>query len=84
MSVEVKQSEPSAGRSSLGIDLGLKDLASFSDGSKIEAQAFYRDLEPGLAVAQQANQKDRVKAKGLAELEKKSLPLRRRRNPAKP
>jgi putative transposase len=46
----------------VGIDLGLKEFAATSDGSKIEAQKFYRDLEGQLAIAQRANKKDRVKA----------------------
>jgi len=47
---------------SIGIDLGLKDLAAMSDGEKVEAQRYYRDLEPALAVAQRAGKKARVKA----------------------
>lgn len=47
---------------SLGIDLGLKDLLATSGGNKVEAQRFYRDLEPALATAQRARQKSRVKA----------------------
>lgn len=46
----------------IGIDLGLKDLIACSDGFTIEAQQFYRDLEPKLAVAQRAGKKARVKS----------------------
>ncbi|WP_414859614.1 RNA-guided endonuclease InsQ/TnpB family protein [Piscinibacterium candidicorallinum] len=46
----------------VGIDLGLKDLAALSDGRKIEAQRFYRDLEPALATAQRAGKRARVRA----------------------
>ncbi|MFL6718716.1 MAG: RNA-guided endonuclease InsQ/TnpB family protein, partial [Burkholderiaceae bacterium] len=46
----------------VGIDLGLKEFAATSDGSRIEAQKFYRELEGRLAIAQRANKKDRVKA----------------------
>ena len=46
----------------IGIDLGLKDLMCLSDGIKVEAQQFYRDLEPKLAVAQRAGKKSRVKS----------------------
>lgn len=46
----------------IGIDLGLKDLAVLSDGNKVEAERFYRDLEPALATAQRAGKKRRVKA----------------------
>ena len=47
---------------SIGIDLGLKDLLAASDGAKVEARRFYRDLEPALAIAQRAGKKSRVKA----------------------
>lgn len=47
---------------SVGIDLGLKDLAGLSDGGKVEAERFYRDLEPTLAIAQRAGKKYRVKS----------------------
>ncbi|MGP5191491.1 MULTISPECIES: hypothetical protein, partial [Halomonadaceae] len=40
--VEVK---PSTGQGAVGIDLGLKDVATCSDGSKMEEGRFYRDLE---------------------------------------
>ena len=48
----------------LGIDLGLKALAAFSDESmpNIEAPRFYRDLEPALGRAQRARKKNRVRA----------------------
>lgn len=46
----------------VGIDLGLKELAALSDGGKVEAQRFYRDLEPALARAQRAGKKLRVRA----------------------
>ena len=49
---------------SLGIDLGLREFASFSDAGTppVEAQRFYRDLEPKLAQAQRARKKDRTRA----------------------
>jgi putative transposase len=49
---------------SLGIDLGLRQLAAFSDEAleNIEAPRFYRDLEPKLAVAQRARKPARVRA----------------------
>lgn len=46
----------------IGIDLGLKDFATTSDGIKIEAQRLYRGAEAKLAVAQRANKKSRAKA----------------------
>ena len=62
VSVEVKQPAKTAGASSVGIDLGLKDLAALSNGQTVQANQFYRDLEPALAVAQRAGHKDRTKA----------------------
>ena len=46
----------------LGIDLGLKEFATFSTGERIEAKRIYRGAEAALAVAQRANKKRRVKA----------------------
>jgi putative transposase len=55
---------PRSPRPSLGIDLGLKQFASFSDTKleSVEAPQFYRDLEPKLAIAQRANKITRVRA----------------------
>ena len=46
----------------IGIDLGLKDFATLSDGGKIDAQRIYRSAEKALAVAQRTRKKRRVKA----------------------
>lgn len=46
----------------IGIDLGLKDFATLSDGTKIDAQRIYRGAEVALAIAQRAGKKRRVKA----------------------
>ncbi len=62
VSVDVKKPEPSLGKTSIGIDLGLKDFATVSDGQQVEAQRFYRDLEPALAVSQRAGHQQRTKA----------------------
>jgi putative transposase len=62
--VKVNQAEKAPveiGNSSIGIDLGLKDVAAMSDGAKIEAQRFYRGAEVALGAAQRANKKRRVK-----------------------
>ena len=59
VAVDVVQS---AGTSSIGIDLGLKDFATMSDGTKIKAQRIFRDAEEKLAIAQRANKKSRIKA----------------------
>jgi putative transposase len=47
---------------SVGIDLGLKDFATLSNGEKIAAQQTYRQYEKKLGIAQRAKQKQRVKA----------------------
>jgi putative transposase len=50
-------------KQALGIDLGLRELAGFSDAElePIQAKSFYRDLEPNLAVAQRAGKKKRTR-----------------------
>jgi len=48
---------------SIGIDLGLKEVATCSDGfTRLENARFYRGLEPALAIAQRANKKARIRA----------------------
>ena len=56
--------QPVGPKPSLGIDLGLKAFAGFSDESieNIEAQQFYRDMEPALGSAQRACKPKRVNA----------------------
>jgi len=46
----------------VGIDLGLKDLATLSDGEKIAAPQIYREAEAALAVAQRAHKTRQVGA----------------------
>lgn len=46
----------------VGIDLGLKDLATLSTGEKVANHRRYRQLEAQLAVAQRARKKKRVRA----------------------
>jgi IS605 OrfB family transposase len=46
----------------LGIDLGLKSLMAESQGGVVEAQQFYRHLEPKLAAAQRAGNKNQVRS----------------------
>ncbi len=48
--------------SALGVDLGLKDLMADSEGGKAQAQQFYRNLEPQLAVAQRSGNVHRTRA----------------------
>lgn len=58
-----KQSSPAPQAvDAVGIDLGLKSLMAASTGETIEAQRFYRDLEPQLAVAQRSGNKRRTRA----------------------
>ena len=52
---------PGQGASSVGIDLGLKECATTSDGDKLQGR-WFRELEPQLAIAQRARKKKRVKA----------------------
>jgi putative transposase len=49
---------------SLGIDLGLQTFAAFTDEAlrPIEAERFYRDVEPALARAQRARHRNRTRA----------------------
>lgn len=59
---ECPDPERSASTERVGIDLGLKTLATLSTGEKIEAKQFYRDVESKLAIAQRANKIARVRA----------------------
>jgi putative transposase len=59
--IEVAEAAAKAG-SAIAIDLGLKDLATLSDGRKIEMPAFYRRHEARLALAQSRGQKRRATA----------------------
>jgi IS605 OrfB family transposase len=66
VTVEVKKVETpktqALSESAIGIDLGLKDLLSTSNGFTAEAQNFYRDLEHKLAAAQRAGKTSRTRA----------------------
>lgn len=59
--VEV-ETQPTTATSAVGIDLGLKDYATTSEGEKLVAGKFYRNLESALGKAQRANKKNRVRA----------------------
>lgn len=54
--VEMPLLEPAA-QSAIGIDLGLRDLATISTGEKIAAPKHYRRLEERFGKAQRANKK---------------------------
>jgi len=57
--VQVEQ-VPSTGTTAIALDLGLKDTATCSDGSKLEARKAYRELEQKLGIAQRAGKKNRI------------------------
>lgn len=59
--VEMPAREAAQGEA-VGIDLGLKDIATLSTGEKIENHKHYRRLEQRLGAAQRANKKKQVKA----------------------
>lgn len=59
--VEVTEADAKTGPA-IAIDLGLKNLATMSDGRKIEMPAFYRRHEQRLALAQSRGQKRRATA----------------------
>ena len=46
---------------SVGIDLGLKDIAVTSDGERVEAGRFYRSLEGNIAQAQRRGHRHQAK-----------------------
>jgi len=54
--------QASNGQDAIGIDLGLKTVATCSDASVLNNARFYRDLEPALAIAQRAGNKARARA----------------------
>ena len=59
--VQVQATELS-GKGAVGIDLGLKETATCSNGLKLESKQFYRKAEKQLGMAQRTKQKKRVKA----------------------
>lgn len=56
------EAKPSTGKSAVGIDLGLKTIATPSHGEALDAGRWYRGLEDALGKAQRARQKKRIKA----------------------
>lgn len=56
------EAKPTVAAGAVGVDLGLKDIAATSDGQKLVAGRWYRDLETKLAVAQRANNRRRVRS----------------------
>ena len=60
--VESPKQDKSTATKSIGIDLGLKDIATCSDGTVISNPKFYRKYEQKLGIAQRARNKKRVRA----------------------
>ena len=56
-----QRSHDKAHGDAIGIDLGLKDLATISTGEKIEHPRWYRRMEQRIATAQRANKKRQVR-----------------------
>ncbi len=54
---EVPDPPPTTGTGQVGIDLGLKDFATCSDGQRFEAERRYRELEDRLGQAQRQGKK---------------------------
>lgn len=59
--VETEAPKPAFSKA-VGVDLGLKALATLSTGDKIEVPAFYRKSEAALAVAQRSRKSKRARA----------------------
>jgi putative transposase len=59
---QADEKRASDGASVVGIDLGLKTMATYSDGTAFEMPKFYRESQAALGIAQRANKKRRVKA----------------------
>ena len=59
---EPKPIQNNENKSAIGIDLGLKDFLTTSDGLKVSAKQHYRNSEAKLAIAQRANKKQRVRS----------------------
>lgn len=57
---EIPKQTPLKNKDSIGIDLGLKDFATMSDGTRIENPRHFRLLEEKLAKAQRAKKKKQV------------------------
>ena len=60
--VDPPKQHKSLATKAIGIDLGLKDIATCSDGTVISNPKFYRKYEQKLGIAQRARNKNRVRA----------------------
>jgi putative transposase len=54
--------KPLGGTAEVGVDLGLKAVATCSDGPELTQARFYRDLEPKLAEAQRRGRKRQIRS----------------------
>ena len=61
LAVDGPEEAPATGTRHIGIDLGLKTLATCSDGSKIEAPRWYRNQQQRLAEFQRQRQPRKVR-----------------------
>jgi IS605 OrfB family transposase len=61
IAIEIDEAQPRQVAKGVGIDLGLKDFATFSNGEKIENPRHFRQLEGLLGRAQRAGKKRRVR-----------------------
>jgi len=59
--VEREALQSVAPKEAVGIDLGLKDIAATSDGDKLQAGHFYRNIEQKIASAQRRGHKRQAK-----------------------
>lgn len=60
--LQVQEKRVPDGCAAIGIDMGLKKVASYSDGNDFNPKRFYREAEAALGIAQRANKKRQVKA----------------------
>lgn len=60
--MQVEDKRVPDGSSLIGIDLGLKALATYSDGTSFNPSKWYRESEQALGIAQRARKKRRAKA----------------------
>lgn len=62
VAIIVPEPEVSKNNASVGVDLGLKDIATTSDGQKLVNNRFYKDMEKKLAIAQRSGNKKRIRS----------------------
>jgi putative transposase len=60
--IELPDTEKKVIKTNVGVDLGLKTLATLSDGTKVETPAFYRKSQEQIAIFQRRGQKVRVRS----------------------